>query len=409
MDRSIVTLKRPSSPTQTRHISKTIGYYATTVALGLVAGSLGPALPGLAEHTHTQLSEISFIFTAHSLGYLPSALRAARLFDRVPGHLLMAAALFVMAAMMALAPVTSQLWLLTIVLMISGAAEGVLNVGNNALLVWIHRDKVGPFITGLHSCFGIGAFLAPMIVAQAILINGDITWAYWVLALSTLPAAAWFLRIPSPTAREDSGTGPRGQVNHLLVASIALFFFFYVGAEASFGGWIFSYAVALDLGSKAAAAYLTSAFWAALTLGRFVAIPIAARFRPRSIVLVDLVGCLASIGMILLWPNSLAAMWLSTIGLGLSMASIFPITVALAERRTTITGQVTGWFFVGASAGNMSLPWLIGQLFQSAGPHATMQAITVNLIVATGVFAAVRFYATRPEPATDEAAYKSQR
>ena len=365
-------------------------------------------MPGLAEHTHTQLSEISFIFTAHSLGYLPSALRAARLFDRVPGHLLMAAALFVTAIMMALAPMMSQLWLLTTVLMISGAAEGVLNVGANALLVWIYRDKVGPFITGLHSFFGVGAFLAPIIVAQAILINGDIAWAYWVLALSMLPVVAWFLRLPSPAAHEDSKAGPRGQVNHLLVALIAVFFFFYIGAEASFGGWIFSYAVALDLGSKASAAYLTSAFWGALTLGRFVTVLIAARFRPRSIVLVDLVGCLASIGIILLWPNSLTAMWLSTIGLGFSMASIFPITVALAERRTTITGQVTGWFFVGASAGNMSLPWLIGQLFQSAGPRATMQAIAVNLIVAVGVFAAIRFHATRPVPAIDDAVHESR-
>ena len=41
--------------------TKTIGYYISFIALGLVAASLGPTIPGLAEHTHTQLHEISFL------------------------------------------------------------------------------------------------------------------------------------------------------------------------------------------------------------------------------------------------------------------------------------------------------------------------------------------------------------
>ncbi len=57
------------------------------------------------------------------------------------------------------------------------------------------------------------------------------------------------------------------------VGGNTLFFFLYVGAEVGFGGWIFTYAVALDLGSETAAAYLTSAFWGALTFGRLLTIP----------------------------------------------------------------------------------------------------------------------------------------
>ena len=341
---------------------------------------------------------------ACSLGYLLGSFLGGRLYDRVPGHPVIAAMLIVMAVMMVLAPLMSLLWLLTAVLLILGVAEGTLDVGGNTLLVWMHRDKVGPFMNGLHFFFGVGAFLSPIIIAQAVLMSGDIIWAYWVLALLILPAAVWLLRLPSPTAQAVSQDGPAEQVNHhsteaherLLVALIALFFLLYVGAEASFGGWVFTYAVTLDLTSETIAAYLTSAFWGSLTLGRLLAIPIAARFRPRSILLGDLVGCLASVGIILLWSNSLAAIWLGTFGLGLSMASIFPTTLSLAERRMTITGQVTGWFLVGAGAGAMSLPWLIGQLFESIGPRVTLFAIMVDLIVAAGVFAVLILYSTRP-------------
>ena len=186
------------------------------------------------------------------------------------------------------------------------------------------------------------------------------------------------------------------QTDRLLVALIALFFFLYTGAEISFGGWIFTYAMALGLSGETAAAYLTSAFWGAITLGRLLTIPVAARLRPRSILLGGLVGCLVSVGIILLWSNALAATWLGTLGLGFSMASIFPTTLSLAERRLTITGRVSGWFFAGASAGGMTLPWLIGQLFEPIGPQVMMFAILVDLIVAVSIFAVLILHSARP-------------
>jgi FHS family Na+ dependent glucose MFS transporter 1 len=393
-----------ASSARARQIRKTMAYYAAFIALGLSAASLGPTLPGLAEHTQTRLHEISFLFMARSLGYLLGSLLGGRSYDRVPGHPVMATVLIVMAVMLTLAPLMSLLWLLTAVLLILGVAEGALDVGGNTLLVWTHRDKVGPFMNGLHFCFGTGAFLSPILIAQAVLMSGDITWAYWALALLMLPTAFWLLRLSGPTAQAALEDEPAGQADHrstgahehLLVALIALFFLLHVGAESSFGGWVFTYAVALDLTSETVAAYLTSAFWGSLTLGRLLAIPIVARFRPRSILLGDLVGCLAGVGVILLWPNSLTALWLGTLGLGLSIASLFPVSLCLAERCTTITGQVTGRFLVGASLGGMSLPWLIGQLCESAGPRVTMLAIMADLIAAAGVFAVLIRYSTRP-------------
>ena len=383
-------------PASAKKIPTTIGYYVAFVALGMTSASLGPTLPGLAEHTQTHLSEISYLFTARSLGYLLGSFQGGRLYDRVAGHPVMAILLLIMAVMMALVPSISLLWLLAAVLLILGMAEGAVDVGGNTLLVWVHRHKVGPFMNGLHFFFGVGAFLSPIIIAQVVLLSGDIAWAYRVLAVLILPVVAWLLRLPSPKAQVVSKDDPAGQVNRLLVVLIALFFFLYVGAEIGFGGWIFTYAVALDLGGEATAAYLNAAFWGALTLGRLLAIPISARFRPHSILLGDLVGCLASMGVILLWPNSLTAIWLGALGVGLSMASLFPTTLSLAERRMTITGQVTGWFLVGASAGGMFLPWLIGQLFESIGPRVTMSAIIIDLVVAVGVFAALILYSPRP-------------
>lgn len=369
-----------------RKISKTIGYYLGFIGLGLTTASLGPTLPGLAEHTHTQLSQISFLFTARALGYLFGSLQGGRLYDRLSGHLVVTVTLVLMAITLALVPIMPLLWLLTIVLLFLGFAEGCLDVGGNTMLVWVHGRKVGPFMNGLHFFFGLGAFLSPIIIAQAVLASGDIAWAYWILALLMLPAALWILRLPSPSGHSKTEANPSKRLSVRLVVMIAVFFFLYTGAEGSYGGWIFSYATAFRLSAETAA-FLNSAFWGALTLGRLLAIPIAARLKPAQILLADLVGCLASLLVLLLWPAVTLAIWIGTVGTGLFMASVFPTTITLAERRLNITGQVTGWFFVGASAGGMVLPWLIGQLFESIGPGVTMIAIAADMLLALGAFA----------------------
>lgn len=393
--------------TGNRRLARTSGYYAAFVALGLVTAALGPTLPGLAEHTQAQLGQISFLFTAHSLGYLLGSLLGGWLYDRVPGHPVMAAALAVLALMLGIIPVVPLLPLLTVALLFLGMGGGALDVGGNTLLVWVYGRQVGPFMNALHFFFGVGSFLAPIVVAQAILLSDDITWAYWVLALCMLPVAAWLLGISSPASRANSPdrSGSPLPANgldseperreRLLVALIALLLLLYVGAEASFGGWIYTYALALDLGTPTTSAYLTSAFWGAFTVGRLLSIPLAARFRPRSVLLGDLVGCLACVGLLLVWPHSRAATWLGTLGLGLAMASIFPTTISLAERHMTITGQRTGWFLIGASVGAMSLPWLIGQLFEAIGPQMVMLAIMGDLALALGVYLALMLPATR--------------
>jgi fucose permease len=385
-----------------RALSQTLLYYLAFTTLGLSLVSLGPTLAGLAQHTDSRLSEISFLFVARSLGYLLGAWQGGRLYDRWHGHRLLAVAFVGMAALLAVAPLVSRLWLLTGVLLVLGLFEGSVDVGGNTLLIWLHGRRVGPFISGLHFCYGIGAFLSPVIIAQAMLMSGDITWAYWALALLMLPAAALLLRAPRPQgdgAEQRHAENTRVPVG--ILALIVLFFFLHVGAQAAFGGWVFSYATAQGLGSAAVAAYLTSIYWAAITAGRLLAVPLATRFSATSMLTGDLLGCLASVAIVLVFPTSQLALWVGSFGLGLSIASMYPMTLCLAERYMRITGQITGWLLVGSSVGMMLLPWLIGQVFETAGPPVTLWAIAASL---GGAFAVLQVIRRRPPQAAEAVA-----
>ncbi|MEK7818072.1 MAG: MFS transporter [Actinomycetota bacterium] len=371
------------------HKSHTASYFAAFIALGLVAASLGPTLPGLAEQTHTRLSAISYLFTARSFGYLVGSYLGGRAYDRYPGHPLLGATLLLMAGAMALVPVIPLLWVVTFTLFVLGLGESFLDVGCNTLLVWIHREKVGPFLNGLHFFFGVGTFLSPIIVAQAILWSGSIAWAYWGMAILIAPVAFWLLRLSSPSAPQSTLENPTMPAHPGLIWLLAAVFFVYVGMEVSFGGWVYTYALSTRLASETSAAYLTSGFWGAFTVGRLLSVPFSARFTPRVLLRADLAGMFAGLALLLLFPSSLAALWAATLLIGLSMASIFPTLLAFAGRRMTLTARITGWFFMGVGLGAMFFPWLIGQLFEPLGPQALGWVLLAAVVLAFGMYGAV--------------------
>jgi FHS family Na+ dependent glucose MFS transporter 1 len=276
--------------------------------------------------------------------------------------------------------------------------EAGTDVGGNTLIVWQYGEKVGPYMNGLHFAFGLGAFIAPLVVAWAVAWSGGIASAYWMLAALVLPAAAWLIFAPSPARRTTTQATDGRPIDYRLVILIALFFCIYVGAEVSFGAWVYTYANALGLADETMAAYLTSAFWGALTVGRLLSIPVATRFRPRSILATSLFGCLIGVGLPLFITGSVAAIWAGAILSGLSMAAIFPTTLTFAGRRLALTGRITSYFFVGASLGGMFWPWLIGQLFERVGPWATMATIFGDLLIGIAVFGAVMALAPKPVP-----------
>ncbi len=387
MSVSATAINNISASTSTRPPSLTAAYFAALLALGLTVGSLGPTLPSLAAQTHVGLGAISYLFMARSLGYVVGSVQGGKLFDRPAGNQVMALMLGVMAITMALVPLAPYLWLLLAVMIILGAAESALDVGANTLLTWVHGNRVAPFMNAMHSFFGVGALIAPIIVAQTALFNYRATHSYFVLALLILPVAAYTLSLASPVRAAAAEHEELPTANTGLVPLISLFLFLYVGAEVGFAGWIFAYTTELKLGGASLAAYLTSLFWGSLTLGRMLTIPIAARFRPQSILMGSLTGCLLSLGFILVSPGPFAAVIIGTICLGLSMASIFPTTLSFAGRRVKLTGQVTGWFIVASSAGSMLIPLVIGQAFPLTGPMVVIIVTATALLAAVGVLA----------------------
>lgn len=363
-------------------------YYLSFILLGLISAAQGPSLPDLARLTTSTLAQVSLIFAFVSIGYLIGSFFSGLAYDLIPGHRLMAISLLVVAASTALVPLTGSLWLMLTAFFMLGLGQGIVDVGGNTLLLWLHREKVGPFMNGLHFFFGVGALIAPLILNQVRDATGDIHWLFWICALISLPLAIGLWLLPTPSAPVHSSVQEERSFPVLPVILLVILFVLYVGLELGFGNWIYSYALKLNLATDTTnAAYLTSAFWGAFTVGRLLGVWTASRMRSTTILFMDLAGCIISALVVVIWHDSATALWIGTLGLGLCMASIFPTVMMLANERIRITGTITGLFLVGSALGSATLPTAIGQVFEQ-----TPQIMPIIILVGTIMMVLVLIY-----------------
>src|SRR5215813_9404819 len=363
----------------------TLGYYGLFVCLGLSTAVFGPTLLALAEQTQTPLGQMGWLFLVGAVGQTVGTSLGGRVFDRVPGHPVLGLAQLTVAVLLVVVPLLPWFGLMLAVVGCAGVANGLINTGANTLLIWTHGAKVGPYMNGLHFCFGVGAFLAPMLVAQVVGVSGGYRWAYWTLAACATLVSLRLLTLsghPRPAHHHDTGmSAPVGaRIHYPMVISAALFLFFYVGAEVAFGGWVYTYAVTLNLASTVGAAYLTSGFWLSFTLGRLLSIPLAIRFTPSQIVLVALGSCLFILATVIIIPDSSVVLWMAALGLGFGMAPLWPTGFTLAGQSLTLTASVSAMILLGDSFGCVVLPWLVGQVMEVTGPRALVYLVFWSLV-----------------------------
>jgi fucose permease len=379
---------------------KTILYSLAFISLGLVSGSLGPTISGLAARTHSQMHEISSLFVVRSLGTMIGAVLIGRLYDRVAGHPLLGASLLASALLMVLTPMAHLLWVLLAISIFLGLAGGSINVGGNALVVLAHGERSRPFMSALHFAFGLGGFLAPILFTGFLGRDDGLQLTYWTLAALTVPTALLILFTRSPQHQHHERKTAAMQLPPLTLTLFILFFFLEVGAEASVMGWYFSYASSRGV-SEQTAGLMNSGFWAAFTFGRLTTIWLSLRFNAISVIIAQLRVAMAIGVALLVLPASPELMWAGAIGFGLAVAPIFPSMFGYAQRLMGLSGKLTGYFMVGSSAGAMFWPWLIGQFFQSQGPQVMIFVALFDLIGAlAAVFALHRANARSTADAT---------
>jgi fucose permease len=373
-------------------------YYLCFVVLGLAMAMSGPALPHLREQVDASVAAGGLIVSSQMIGYIVASLSVGRFLDRGASHPMMVAAGLVVATAIVAVEAASSLPTMVAAFVVLGAAGGVIDVSSNTLLVWNEPvGQAGSKLNALHLCFGIGAIASPLLVAASLAVRDDLLGVAIAVAALVLVAGALFRTRPAPAARPHAPTSAAGAQSQELarrqarrtrvLATAAVFFALYVGAEATFASWVTTYGEELDLGVASGPALLTALFWAGFTLGRVVAV-IATRSRPVEPILVGTcLGAAVAAGALWLADDVTALVWALTATVGFLLGPQYATMLAAADHRARLDGRSTSVLVGVAGVGGLAGPLLTGLVLDARGVAALPLVVAVCILAAAALAA----------------------
>jgi len=88
-------------------------------------------------------------------------------------------------------------------------------------------------------------------------------------------------------------------------------------------------------------------------------------------------------------PHYIVSLWVGTATFGLCLSNIFPTSVSMAEGYFRLTGTITCIFVVCSGSGEMTIPLIIGKLFDVIGPSGFLAISCILCFAAVGIYIAV--------------------
>lgn len=347
------------------------------IVLGIGNTVIGPALQGILDTYHVTPAEAGALFFASSFGYFLAVLIGGPAGDRWGrGHVLQAGgALYALGfAAFAFAPS----WIFAILAsFVGGLGGGVIDSGTNALANDIAAPEGHAAEQSLlHSFYGLGALLGPLVVGVFLAMHAGWRPAYGLIGLSAVVLWALLarLRIPERPAAEapiNARSVATLSLNPIILA-LAVLLGAAVGAEVLVGDWAATFLQRVQGLDKVAAATSVGLYWGGIAAGRLLSALAARWFSGRTLLIATCVLSLVASAILPFTPNApLALVVLVLVGLG--YAAVFPLVMAVAgERFPEVTGSVAGLLIAAAAMCSTAFPWLSGILVQYVDARAAL-------------------------------------
>jgi fucose permease len=336
-----------------------------SVALtGISSIMIGSLLPSIVTDLHLTNIQTGILTGSPGFGYLAGVLLAGFLGDRVGYQLfwrLGAFAGFLALVGVALAP---SFGLMLIGTSAIGLVPGFFDGSINPLLVILANDRPASTLNRVHSFFGIGVTIGPLLVGLALYSGLHWRWHFCLAATLAIVVLIAVLRLSfrkQPIPRPALSTLFRSRPLAYAIIAAAM----YGGLEVIMLSWTVLYLNRVRLVSPATASLAVSLFGFTLMVGRFAASSIAEQIGYKRLVVGG--GLAAALGLVLMLflPGQILP-WLGIGVTGLAMSGIFlTITAEVNSESPGLGGTVTAIVSAASGLGKMLLPLAIGQLTQS--------------------------------------------
>lgn len=350
------------------------------VLTGIVNTMLGPMLPLLSNRWRLSDLQAGNLFVAQFLGSMVGVTASSLLVARRGSRPVLVLGLLMMglgsAALGLLNWSHGLMPLFTL-----GTGLGLTIPTTNLLISELNPYKRASALSWINLSWGLGAVVCPFIIA-ALQQSARSVQLFYGVALLLVVLAAFLTRVTFSlvaTPNEHGSIKASGGANwkSRYVPLLGAVFFLYVGSEASFGGWIASYAKRAVSG-ETSWILTPSFFWASLLFGRSISPALLRRVPEISLSRISLL--FAMFGMLAtLAARGTVELGLSTCLAGIGLAPVFPIAIAaLSHKFGAKASSIAGLMFNLAGLGGTTLPWLVG--FTSTRMNSLKAGLFVPLV-----------------------------
>lgn len=367
--------------------------YLAFISLGLPDALLGTAWPVMQLELDLPMEVAGVLSMTITSGTIISSLASGRLLKRYgTGKVTSISVLMTAAALLGFYLAPSLIWLIICAIPL-GLGAGAVDTGLNDYVAINYEAR---HMSWLHSFWGVGASLSPIIMSQFIL-QGN-AWREGYLTISIIQfalVAILFLSIPlwsKVAATEESqlnqaieseATASKTTTKPLQVKGVKyalLTFLFYCGIEAGVGLWGSSFLVNIKNFDPAIAARWVSFYYGGITIGRFITGFITFKMSNKALIRTGQMTAL--IGTILLFlPLPQIFLMSSFVIIGLGLAPIFPCMIheTPANFGKQHSQILIGYQMAAAYTGTTFIPPLIG-LFAGQLTIAIFPPIAILLV-----------------------------
>ncbi len=360
--------------------------YSCLLMVGIHSGWIGPFLPQISHAAHLPIERAGLIVSAAAAGYFISVLIAGEINQRLSAQkILVGAMAFFTAGLTGLAVAPGLAGLLFAGFLI-GLANGGIDIGANALIAELNRERLASALNYLHVLFGVGALLGPLIVSVAFASRVPY---WWVFGAGALVCAAIAFRLGVTPAIEvrtapAPGDGFIPMLSHPLIWAISGVMFLYVGAEIGIGAWLFLYLRTAGALSPLLASSGVSLYWLGLVCGRAFGGRLGHRIALPQFTMLASALSAAALVILIAAPTAggLAASAVFLIGFG--YGPVFPNMIAVgAARFPAEVGRMTSIVVAGGALGGIVAPWIMGHAIADVSARASMEvALAATLAMA---------------------------
>lgn len=349
---------------------------------GIFAMIMGSLLPLISREYGLSDTLSGSLISAHSLGNLIAGFIAGLL----PVYLGRRRSIVVLSSFVTVGFIlmitTGSPYVLLIAFLFTGISRGSVSNFNNTMVNEV-SDSSPAALSFLHSVFAVGAIMAPILVIFSTRLVGENGWRLSAMIIIVLTSISVFF-FSRMDVREIVRSKDKTKAYDFLKSKVfwtnAAILFFYLAGESTINGFIVKYFVDADIMTMGYAQMLASILWMAILAGRITVSYFGDRVKKNTILITTSTSTVVFY-FLLLSSRNVTLITVAIIGIGLSMAGIYPTTVSKVGKTIKDYPMAMGVLLLLGGVGAIVMPMLTGALSDALGIFAGMSAIVVVLFL----------------------------